>query len=332
MADKNKIVPGSVEGNFFVDTSCINCDTCRALAPSVFGEFGDFAGVKKQPQNKEERRLAMRALICCPTGSIGTHEPNNAREVLMDFPLLIDRNVYYCGFNSPRSAGGFSYLVIHPDGNWMTDAPKFNSRVVDFLERNGGLKYIFLTHRDDAAEQAKYAEHFGARRIVHELELEVCPRAEVVIQGLEERQLEDDFTVIPQPGHTEGHMMLLYDRKFLFSGDAFTCNRYFDGLNLWPPLYTWYDWEAAIASAERLADFDFEWMLPGHGRKMHRSVEEMRESLVNAVARARLIKDEPTDERLARLRYYADSMERLDMPEAASRARRLMNSIIGIQA
>lgn len=31
----------------------------------------------------------------------------------------------------------------------------------------GGVKYIFLTHRDDVAEHAKWAKALGAERIMH---------------------------------------------------------------------------------------------------------------------------------------------------------------------
>ncbi|MEO1181696.1 MAG: ferredoxin, partial [Cyanobacteria bacterium J06636_28] len=30
----------NVEGDIFVDTSCIDCDTCRWMAPEVFGRDG----------------------------------------------------------------------------------------------------------------------------------------------------------------------------------------------------------------------------------------------------------------------------------------------------
>jgi glyoxylase-like metal-dependent hydrolase (beta-lactamase superfamily II) len=36
---------------------------------------------------------------------------------------------------------------------------------------------------------------------------------------------------------------------------------------------------------ERLLDYRFEWVLPGHGRRAHFSREEMREQLRSCVAR-----------------------------------------------
>ena len=38
MANPRKCVPENVAGDFFVDTTCINCDACRQIAPAVFAE------------------------------------------------------------------------------------------------------------------------------------------------------------------------------------------------------------------------------------------------------------------------------------------------------
>ena len=67
MADPRRLVPENVPGEFFVDTTCIDCDTCRQLAPETFGETGDFSFVKVQPRDPVERRAALQALIACPT-------------------------------------------------------------------------------------------------------------------------------------------------------------------------------------------------------------------------------------------------------------------------
>jgi len=44
---------------------------------------------------------------------------------MQDFPIVIEDPVYYCGFNSPKSFGGNSYFIRHPDENWPVDSPKF---------------------------------------------------------------------------------------------------------------------------------------------------------------------------------------------------------------
>ena len=68
MANINKRVAENVPGDFFVDSTCIDCDACRQIAPAVFGEGRETSFVKWQPKTAAERREALRALLACPTG------------------------------------------------------------------------------------------------------------------------------------------------------------------------------------------------------------------------------------------------------------------------
>jgi hypothetical protein len=49
MANLKKRVPENVPGDFFVDSTCIDCDACRQIAPPVFGEAATTSFVKAQP-------------------------------------------------------------------------------------------------------------------------------------------------------------------------------------------------------------------------------------------------------------------------------------------
>src|SRR5438445_7140618 len=116
MANPKKRLPQNVAGEFFVDSTCINCDACRQLAPETFADSGDYSFMYAQPGSADNQRKAVRALLACPTGSIGTVHSNNASEVKADFPLPIEDGVFYCGYNSPKSYGGNSYFIQHPRG------------------------------------------------------------------------------------------------------------------------------------------------------------------------------------------------------------------------
>src|SRR5476649_1747077 len=72
MANPKKRVPENVAGDFFVDSTCIDCDTCRQVAPEVFAEGDGYAFVHRQPFSDADRRLSLYALVSCPTGSIGS--------------------------------------------------------------------------------------------------------------------------------------------------------------------------------------------------------------------------------------------------------------------
>src|SRR5258706_11429753 len=127
----------------------------------------------------------------------------------LDIPRLIEDDVYYCAFNSPKSYGGNSYFVRHPDGNWLIDSPRFIPLLVDRLAQLGGLRYIFLTHRDDVADASAYAQRVGAQRIIHEDDRRAAPAAEILINGIEPFAVHPELTVTPDPRHPRVHCVLL---------------------------------------------------------------------------------------------------------------------------
>jgi glyoxylase-like metal-dependent hydrolase (beta-lactamase superfamily II)/ferredoxin len=282
MADRNKRLAENVSGEFFVDSTCIDCDACRQLAPEVFADSGEFSFVHAQPQNEGAVRNALRALLACPTGSIGTLHPNRAREVKADFPLPLAEGLFYCGFNSPKSFGGNSYFLRHFGGNWLIDSPKFLPPLVDRFKQWGGIEYIFLTPRDDVAEAAKFAQQFSARRIIHRLELSSQPGAEIVIDGEEPVEIAPQFLVIPTPGHTRGHCCLLYDGKYLFTGDHLWWSRTKARLNAGRDV-CWHSWTQQTRSMALLEKYAFEWVLPGHGQRVQQRPEEMRRQIAELV-------------------------------------------------
>src|ERR1044072_6160036 len=61
----------NVAGDFFVDSTCIDCDLCRQIAPETFSDVGDQSIVYRQPRSDEEQFNALKALVSCPTASIG---------------------------------------------------------------------------------------------------------------------------------------------------------------------------------------------------------------------------------------------------------------------
>jgi glyoxylase-like metal-dependent hydrolase (beta-lactamase superfamily II)/ferredoxin len=283
MANPNKRVPENVPGDFFVDTTCIDCDTCRQLALSVFGEAEDYAFVKRQPVSVDERRAALRALLACPTGSIGCLGEDDPKSAMDDFPLRLGDGVYYCGFNSPKSFGGNSYLFHNDQGNWLVDSPKYLPQLARQFEKLGGIANIFLTHSDDVADADRYARHFGSRRFIHREELASQPDAEEILDGTNPLPLADGVLAIPTPGHTAGHCVLLLNDRFLFTGDHLFWDRADQHLAASRD-YCWHSWPLQIESMRRLAQHDFEWVLPGHGQRVHMPRDEMRRHMKLLVA------------------------------------------------
>ena len=73
MADKEEKWVENVEGAFYVDEQCIDCDLCRETSPNNFTreEDGGYSYVYKQPENDEELELCIEAMEGCPVEAIG---------------------------------------------------------------------------------------------------------------------------------------------------------------------------------------------------------------------------------------------------------------------
>jgi glyoxylase-like metal-dependent hydrolase (beta-lactamase superfamily II) len=272
-------------GEFFVDSSCIDCDTCRWVARGLFTEAGGMSAVARQPETPDERLAAFRALLSCPTASIGcTGDKKLLYEAAQTFPFPIAENVYYLGYASEHSFGAASYLITRPGGNVMVDSPRMNGMLGKKIEALGGVKTLFLTHRDDVADHQEWSDRFGCKRIMHKGDISAATRqVEVQPEGLEPLELESDLTMIPVPGHTRGHAVLLVGNKFLFTGDHLEFDEDVQKLRAFKD-FCWYDWDEQKKSMQRLAKFDFEWVLPGHGRQHHASKAEMRELMKECLA------------------------------------------------
>lgn len=275
----------NVSGDFYVDSTCIDCDTCRWMAPEVFHRDGEQSAVYHQPTSETERLRSLQALLACPTSSIGTVEkPQDIKEAQQSFPLLIEDNVYDCGYHSEKSYAATSYFIQHPEGNVLVDSPRFTPPLVKRLEEMGGIRYMYLTHRDDVADHQKYAEHFRCKRILHSDDITSGTRdVEIQLTGTEPIQLAPDLLIIPVPGHSKGHTVLLHNNKFLFTGDHLAWDEELNQLVAFHD-FCWYSWSEQLKSMRKLTNYSFEWVLPGHGRRYHADVQTMHHQMCHCLA------------------------------------------------
>ena len=168
MAKIEDRLPENAPGDFFVDQSCIDCETCAQIAPEVFGRSARaLSFVKKQPETEEQQIRAAMALVACPTSSIGNARKADTRAAVQRFPELIEDGVMYCGFTSESSFGASSYLVTRPSGNVLIDSPRAARPLAKRIAELGGARLMFLTHRDDVADHAWYHAELGCDRVIH---------------------------------------------------------------------------------------------------------------------------------------------------------------------
>lgn len=255
----------NVPGPLFVDTTCIDCGTCFHLAPDLFEERLHRSVVQRQPESPHEWVTAKASILSCPTNSIGVvNAPDSFLQAQATFPMLISGNVYYCGFTAKASYGASSYFIQRPEGNILIDSPRFNAALVKELEAMGGVKTMILTHQDDVADHDLFAENFQCERVIHLADVNSDTQdVEKQLEGTEVIQLDPDLKIIPVPGHSKGHIAILYQDKYLFTGDHIfvEANHTLSASKN----VCWYSWPQQIESTKKLLTFSFEWVLPGHG-------------------------------------------------------------------
>jgi glyoxylase-like metal-dependent hydrolase (beta-lactamase superfamily II)/ferredoxin len=284
VAELAKRLPDNVPGDFYVDSTCIDCDACRIFAPTVFSDTGDQSAVFHQPKSDDELLAAQKALISCPTASIGTVTRNDMRPALASLPELVDGDVYRCGYASEASFGAISYLVRKPQGNILIDSPRFSGPLVKNIAAMGGASRMLLTHQDDVADHARFAARFGCERVLHRDDVHARMAAiEVQPAGVDPIDLGGGIVMIPTPGHTKGHAVFLDRETYLFTGDHLAWSERLGHLYAFRSA-CWYSWKEQIRSMERLLDYRFEWVLPGHGRPIHLDAAAMHASLERCVA------------------------------------------------
>ncbi|WP_437611327.1 MBL fold metallo-hydrolase [Sorangium sp. So ce834] len=310
-------------GRLHVTRACCGAGVCRNFAPELLGEVapahwegmdgdvkrrgpavlegtyeeGAFTGVLRQPRSRADFEAARTAVASCPVHALRLRPPAarpRAGELGAPFstwPRRIEDDVWALGHPSNDNIGATAYFIERPGGNVLVDLPKPSEAIFRFLEEHGGVRWIFVTHRDHTAHHAEFAARFpGARRILgyadvsarggeysaittdveiqlpdrpEPMTLEGAPLADAALAGAE-------LAVLAQPGHTAGSMCLLYRGRFLFTGDHLAYSRRLGQIMAFR-LQCWDDWERQTGSVRRLAalaqagHLRFTWLLPGHG-------------------------------------------------------------------
>ena len=139
--------------------------------------------------------------------------PDGTREILPGVLEFLDR--------SPSTHGGKGFLVTGPKYNLMVDTPAFTPRVLNAVRTVGGLRYLFLSHRDEIGEIADLHRATGGAIIMHRSEAGLVPCGVDLVFDTD-FEVEPGVTVIHTPGHSPGSSCLLVHRgdlRVLFTGD-----------------------------------------------------------------------------------------------------------------
>jgi glyoxylase-like metal-dependent hydrolase (beta-lactamase superfamily II) len=167
-------------------------------------------------------------------------------------PLPFDPSLEIRAFLLQRNQGN---LLVYSVGTLEAD--------VQAIRDLGGISRQYLNHRHEAAFGCdRVAATFGAPLFCHQNERrsvsETCNVDEIFS---ERHMLDDDFEVIPAPGHTRGATAFLWDRgrhRCLFTGDTI----YLRNGEWVAAVLTSSNRDDYIESLELIRDLDFDVLVP----------------------------------------------------------------------
>jgi hypothetical protein len=286
VARRDQRHPAGAAGPWFVDDRCIDCDAARQVAPGLIARNpGDGVSVfTRQPETAEEVEMAWRAVLVCPTRSVG-HETVRQPPPGV-YPHDLGDGVHRLGHNARDSFGAHSYLVARGGGNVLVDAPRWTRRLLDPIAALGGIDLVLLTHRDDVADADRYAEHFGAPVWIHEDDRSAAPYATHLVRGTDPVEVVAGVIGFPVPGHTRGSVLWHVDGHLLFSGDSLAWDPRRERLTAFRGA-CWFSWDAQTDSLARFArsGLGFDRLLCGHGWSHDAPADVLHGHLVDLVAR-----------------------------------------------
>jgi hypothetical protein len=118
-----------------------------------------------------------------------------------------------------------SFLLQRDAGNLLVYGARTLEHDARAIDEVGGISRQYLNHRHEASRSSDWvAETFGAPLHVHETDAASVSKTSAVGATFASRHVvDDDFEVIPTPGHTRGATAYLWDlgrHRLLFTGDT----------------------------------------------------------------------------------------------------------------
>lgn len=193
---------------------------------------------------------------------------------------------------APRTAIR-AFLLQRPKGNLLVYSAGTLADDAASVRELGGIATRYMNHWHEAGTGcSSIADTFGAPLVCHEADQrhaeEKCPVSETFTQR---HMVDDDFEVIPIPGHTAGATAFLWSsgpHRTLFTGDTV----YFDQGNWRAAVLESSDRRAYIASLELLKQLEFDVLAPwaasiGQPFYAHTDWEDARTRLDQILERVR---------------------------------------------
>jgi hypothetical protein len=124
-------------------------------------------------------------------------------------PRLILEDVY--AFPPNREIlGGTAYLIVNKSGNILVDCPAWDAENQRFLTEQGGVRWLFLSHRGGISPAISGIQRdLGCEIIIQEQEAYLLPNLPIASFS-QELEISDGINLIWTPGQGASHLCSEY--------------------------------------------------------------------------------------------------------------------------
>lgn len=123
-------------------------------------------------------------------------------------PRAVFDNIFAFSPNR-ETLGATAYLIVENNANILIDCPPWDESTAEFLKQQGGVDWLFLTHRGGISKVKEIQQATGAQVVIQEREAYLLP--ELTVQTFEKDcTLSAHCKGIWTPGHSPGSSCLYY--------------------------------------------------------------------------------------------------------------------------
>jgi glyoxylase-like metal-dependent hydrolase (beta-lactamase superfamily II) len=150
-----------------------------------------------------------------------------------------------------HTLGGTAYLLQEAAGNILIDCPAWDTAVQTFIQQQGGIRWLFLTHRNGSSHVRDIQQAFGCEIVVQEQEAYLLPGL-AVTTFQNSFKFSDRCWAIWTPGYSPGSACLYSTMHggVLFSGRHLLPNQQGEPVPL--RISKTFHWKRQIQSVQRL--------------------------------------------------------------------------------
>jgi len=112
--------------------------------------------------------------LVIPDAPSSANNPPNERTGATKLPRAVAAGIY--AFSPNRDTmGATAYFLTEPSGNILVDCPAWNLTHQDFVQQQGGVRWLFVTHRGGIAHVKEIQQSTGCEVVIQEQEAYLLP-------------------------------------------------------------------------------------------------------------------------------------------------------------